>query len=341
MLRRMMVLALLALAIRPAHAETVAEIYKRVAPSVVVIRTVERAAPDRPGTLPIAETGLGSGVLIDKDRVLTAAHVVQVAESVFVEVSSEETLAARVLASDPAADLALLQLERAPSKATPAPLGDSDAVGIGDQIIVVGAPLGMSRTLSVGYISGRRHANNSYGGFAEADLLQTDASINPGNSGGPMFDMSGKVIGIVSHIIFGQAGAGGLGFVATSNMAKDLVLNGRGAWSGMEGYVLEGEMARIFQLPQPRGILVQRIAKGSLAAKVGLMPGNRKATIGNEELMVGGDVILEVQGINFADADARARIRTAMSSITPGKPISVIVLRGGRKLELEWTPPVR
>jgi S1-C subfamily serine protease len=109
----------------------------------------------------------------------------------------------------------------------------------------------------------------------------------------------------------------------------------------MEGYVLEGDMARIFQLPQPRGVLVQRIAQGSVAAKIGLVPGNRRAQIGAEELLVGGDVILEVQGISFADADARARIRTAMSSITPGRPLSVIVLRGGRKIELEWTPPGR
>jgi S1-C subfamily serine protease len=169
-------------------------------------------------------------------------------------------------------------------------------------------------------------------------MLQTDASINPGNSGGPMFDMNGHVIGIVSHIIFGEAGAGGLGFVATSNMAKELLLSGRNAWTGMEGHVLEGEMARIFQLPQTRGILVQRIAQGSLAAKIGLMPGNRKARIGSEEFLVGGDVILEVQGINLADADSRARIRAALSSQTSGKPISVIVMRGGRRLELEWTP---
>lgn len=156
-----------------------------------------------------------------------------------------------------------------------------------------------------------------------------------------MFDMTGRVVGIVSHIIFGEAGAGGLGFVATSNMAKDLLLSGKRTWSGMDGYVLEGEMARVFQLPQARGVLVQRIAQGSPAAKIGLQPGNRKATIGTDEFLVGGDVILEVQGISFADADAQARIRDALSSQTPGKPVSVIVLRGGRRLELEWTPPAR
>jgi S1-C subfamily serine protease len=109
----------------------------------------------------------------------------------------------------------------------------------------------------------------------------------------------------------------------------------------MEGYVLEGELAKVFQLPQARGVLVQRIAQGSPAAKLGLMPGNRHATIGSEEFLVGGDVILSVQGISFADADALTRIRAAMSSQAPGKPLSVIVLRGGRTLELEWTPPSR
>jgi len=341
MLRRWCVLVAVAGGLAPVHAESVAEVYKRVADSVVVIRTEERAAPERPGVVATAEAGQGSGVRIDKDRVLTAAHVVQVAEKIFVQMSTEETLSAKVLASDPSADLALLQLERAPMSGPIAALGDSDSVAIGDEIFVVGAPLGMSRTLSVGHVSGRRAAKNFYGGFSQAELLQTDASINPGNSGGPMFDMAGRVIGIVSHIIFGEAGAGGLGFVATSNMARDLLLSGKGTWTGMEGYVLEGELARVFQLPQARGVLVQRIAQGSPAAKIGLQPGNRHAEIGGEEFLVGGDVILAVQGISFADADAVSRIRAAMSSQAPGKPLSLIVLRGGRKLELEWTPPSR
>jgi len=199
----------------------------------------------------------------------------------------------------------------------------------------------MSHTLSVGHISGRRVEHKLHGGFAGFELLQTDASINPGNSGGPMFDMRGNIVGIVSHIIFGEAGAGGLGFVATSNMAKSLLLSGKAVWSGMEGYMLEGDLARIFQLPQPRAVLVQRIAKGSPAAKIGLQPGYLKARIGSDEFLVGGDVILEVQGISFADADTRARLGDLLESLPPGTPISVIVLRGGRKIELEWTPAKR
>lgn len=339
-IKRLLILSILGV-VAPARAESVAEIFKRIADSVVVIRTSEHDAPERPGAQGATEAGLGSGVLIDGNRVLTASHVVQVADSISVQLAGGETLSAKVIGSEPSADLALLQLERAPMKATAAKLGDSDLVQVGDQILVVGAPLGMSATLSVGHISGRRVPHKSYGGLSTSELLQTDASINPGNSGGPMFDMDGNVVGIVSHIIFGEAGAGGLGFVATSNMAKALLLSGKTRWSGMEGYMLEGDLARIFQLPQARGLLVQRIAQGSPAAKIGLQAGNRKALVDGEEFLVGGDVILEVSGVSIADPDAHARIGDILATLAPGKPLSVIVLRGGRRIELEWTPAPR
>jgi serine protease Do len=338
---RWLIVAAVAATWGPAHAESLAEVFKRVADSVVVIRTSEHETSDREGEADQSEAGLGSGVLIDKDRVLTAAHVVQVAETISVQLASGETLGANVIASVPSADLALIQLERAPMKSVIATMGDSDKVQVGDEVLIVGAPLGMSRTLSVGHISGRRLEHKLHGGFSGFELLQTDASINPGNSGGPMFDMDGNVVGIVSHTIFREAGAGGLGFVATSNMAKTLLLSGKAMWSGMEGYLLEGDLARIFQLPQSRGVLVQRIAKGSPAEKIGLKPGDRKAVIGDEEFLVGGDVILEVQGVSFDDPNVQKNVGMILQSRPPGAPMSVVVLRGGRKLQLEWTPPER
>jgi len=334
---RMLSIPILALAVTTSHAQSLSEVFKRVGDSVVMIHATERAAPDRPGMIGSDETEIGSGVLIDTDKVLTAAHVVQVAERIVVDVAGE-SLGARVVASEASADVALLQLERPPMKPSVAKLGDSSAVEIGDQIFIVGAPLGMSHTLSVGHISARRAAKGLFGSALGAEVLQTDASINPGNSGGPMFDMNGKVIGVVSHIIFQEAGAGGLGFVVTSNLAKELVLSGQTFWSGMEGYTLEGEMAKIFQLPQDRGILVQRIAEGSPAARIGLIPGHRKATIGDVSLLVGGDVILSVMGIDVADADAGPRIREALTKRDPHAALSAIVLRGGRRVELELRP---
>jgi S1-C subfamily serine protease len=322
------------LAAGSARGQSVSDVFKKVVDSVVVIHATERGTPDRPGTIGIDESDVGSGVLIDADRVLTAAHVVQVAERIVVDVGGE-SLGATVIASEPSADVAVLRLERPPMKPTIAKLGDSSSVQVGDPILIVGAPLGMSRTLSVGHISGRRPAKGLMGGSPGAEMLQTDASINPGNSGGPMFDMGGNVIGVVSPIIFGEAGAGGLGFVVSSNLAKELVLSGQTFWSGMEGYPLEGDLAKIFQLPQSRGILVQRVAEGSPAARIGLIPGSRKATIGGQTFLVGGDVILAVQGIDVSQDDAPARVREAMIRRDPKAAITVAVLRGGRRVELE------
>lgn len=317
-----------ALAVTCARADSIADVYKRVAGTVVVVRTTE-----------VGSSGLGSGVLVSADgQVLTAAHVVQVAETVMVELPGGEMLAATVVASEPSADLAMLKLERPPSKPVVAVLGDSDAVEVGDEVFVVGAPLGMSHSLTVGHISGRRVVNDLFGGFEPAELFQTDAAINSGNSGGPMFDHEGHVIGIVSHLLSTSEGSGGLGFVATSAMAKKLLLDRPGRWSGMEGYMLSGELARIFQLPQSRGILVQRVASRSPAAKLGIVPGTEKATVGEESFLVGGDVILSVAGISIADADGGPRIREALAARKPGQPLSVIVLRGGRRLELQGVP---
>ena len=309
------------------QANSLAEVFNKVKGSVVVIRTTERDS-----------SGLGSGVLVSPEgRVLTAAHVVQVAETIFVEIPGGETLGAKVVASEPSADLAMLQLERPPDRPTVAVLGDSDAVQVGDEVFVVGAPLGMTHSLTFGHISGRRVVNDLFGGFEPAELFQTDAAINVGNSGGPMFDNEGHVIGIVSHLLSGS-GSGGLGFVATSAMAKKLLIERRGTWSGLEGYMLSGTMARVFQLPQARGILVQRVASQSPAAKLGIVAGTEKATIGEESFLVGGDVILTVMGISIADADGAPRIRDALAARKPGEPVSVIVLRGGKRLELQGVP---
>jgi serine protease Do len=326
MKRALASLLLLSLA-TAARADSLAEVFNKVKGSVVVIRTAQQGS-----------SGLGSGVLISPEgRVLTAAHVVQVAESIFVEMPGGETLGAKVVASEPSADLAMLQLERPPTGAAVAVLGDSDAVQVGDEVFVVGAPLGMTHSLTFGHISGRRVVNDLFGGFEPAELFQTDAAINSGNSGGPMFDHEGHVIGIVSHLL-SSAGSGGLGFVATSAMAKKLLIDRRGSWSGLEGHMLSGDLAKIFQLPQSRGILVQRIASRSPAAKLGILGGTEKATIGEESFLVGGDVILSVMGISIADADGATRIRDALAARKTGEPVSVIVLRGGKRLELQGVP---
>ena len=202
---------------------SLSQTFKRVGGAVVVVRTTERVAAVRRGghAQEIIAPGLGSGVLISTDgKVVTAAHVVQTADAVAVEFSSGALIKASILTSDPAADVALLQLERVPADVQPAILGDSDKAEVGDEIFVVGAPFGIGHTLTVGHISARRRPNTTFGSMEAAELFQTDAAINQGNSGGPMFNFAGEVIGVVSRIVSRSGGSEGLGFVVTSNMAK-------------------------------------------------------------------------------------------------------------------------
>jgi S1-C subfamily serine protease len=276
-------------------------------------------------------------VLISADgEIMTAAHVVQTADTVLVEFSSGEIIAAKVVASEPAGDVALLKLDRPPpSGAMAAKLGDSDKVEVGDQIFVVGAPHAISYTLTVGYISARRRPKTIYSGLPLIEFFQTDAAINQGNSGGPMFNMAGEIVGIVSHIISKSGGSEGLGFVVSSNIARQLLLERRSFWSGVSGYFITRESAKVFNVPPPGvGMLVQHVAKNSSAALIGLQGGTTRATVEGESLVLGGDIILAVQGIPFSLKNYE-KIREILSRLNPGDLISVKILRGGEQLELK------
>jgi len=150
------------------EATSLPQVYKRVGNAVLVIRTSGRTIARESAGKFVTVAGVGSGVLVSGDgKVVTAAHVVHAADAVGVEFPSKVLVRARVIASDPAADVALLQLESVPSGATTAKLGDSDKAEVGDQVFVVGAPLGMAHTLTVGHLSARREVNATYGGMAK------------------------------------------------------------------------------------------------------------------------------------------------------------------------------
>lgn len=317
---------------RVADAQPVTQIFKRVNGSVVVVRTTEQEMNSR--GLEIVP-GVGSGVLISADgKVLTAAHVVHTVDEIRVEFLNGDVVGARVVASEPEADVALLQLDRVPDGASVAPLGDSDRVEVGDQVFVVGAPYGIGHTLTVGHISARHKPNTIYSGMSLAEFLQTDAAINQGNSGGPMFSTTGDVIGIVSHNISKSGGFEGLGFVVSSNMARRLLLERKSFWSGLDGYVLSGDLARIFNLPQPVGLLIQRVARQSPSAQMGLRGGTTRATIDGQSLTVGGDIILQVQGIPITGRSSYEHIQERLGRMHPGVEVTITVLRDGRPIEL-------
>jgi S1-C subfamily serine protease len=265
--------AVLQVVVPLAHAQNLNELFSRVNPSVVVIRAKGRDVSNV-GVTRFSETG--SGVLVTTDgKVMTAAHVVNAMDEITVEAVGGVQVIARVIASEAGADLSLLQLERVPADMKPSPMADSRTVRVGDQVMIIGAPYGLSHSMSVGWISARWPPNTVYKSMPLAEFFQTTATINTGNSGGPMFNMAGEVIGIVSHNISKSGGSEGLGFVVTINTAKKLLLERKSFWSGIDGTMLTGDLAAIFNLPEPAGFLVKTVAQGSVGWDMGLWVGTR------------------------------------------------------------------
>lgn len=220
-----------------AQAQQLRETYRRVKPSVVVVHVTTADTPDSGREVESSEEDLGSGVLVSTDgKVITAAHVVEGAERITVETADEQKVGAHVLATSLADDLALLQLDEVPRGAVAASLGDSDRVEVGDEIFIVGAPYGLSYTLTAGRISAHRREKTTAGILSPSEFLQTDAAINSGNSGGPVFNMAGEVVGIVSSSITTSGGSEGVGFAAPSNAVRLLLLGRESFWSDVQGF---------------------------------------------------------------------------------------------------------
>ena len=331
-------LGLVLLGIVPsALAQEVGELFARINPSVVVIRAKGRDVTAR-GVGQFTETG--SGVLMSADgHVMTAAHVVHSMDEITVEFLGGDRVSAHVIASEPAADLSLLQLARVPAGAKVAPLGDSDKVRVGDQVAVVGAPYGLSYSLSVGWISAKWPPNTVYKSLPLAEFFQTNATINTGNSGGPMFNMAGEVVGIVSHIISKSGGNEGLGFVVTMKTARQILIEKKYVWGGLEGTLLTGELAEIFNIPGGAGYLVKTVAKDSPAWHAGVLGGDRMATVNGQELVVRGDIIIDMDGIKIDSIDDLPRVREKMGTMKSGTPIKITVLRAGKVIELTGKIP--
>jgi serine protease Do len=317
-----------------AQAPLVGDVFKKVIPSVAVIRARASDVSTRTGSVSRVKDA-GSGVLISADgKVMTAAHVVQAMEEITVEFLGSAPVSGRVIASEPAADVSIIQLERVPPGARVASVADSSKVAIGDRVIVVGAPYGLSYSLSAGLISARYAPNTVYQAFPLAEFFQTDAAINTGNSGGPMFNMAGQVIGVVSHLISKSGGSEGLGFVVTINSARENLLQRRAFWSGLEVYPVTGPLADVLNLPpKAEGLMVKSVAKGSRAEEAGLRAGAMPATIDGREMVLGGDIILEVGPIVASGPDAYLKIRSYVNSLSPTTSFKIKLLRAGEVLE--------
>ena len=305
--------------------------FAQVNPTVVEIRTLSSpSSATNNGTTPTGEIGLGSGVLIAEDQVLTASHVVEVADRIHVRLLDGTTRRARVTSSERFADVSLLTLDTAVSGIEPAKLGDSDQARVGDRVFVIGAPYGISHTLTVGYVSAL-HLDDASGGFGYVNLIQTDAAINAGNSGGPMFNEDGELIGIVSHIRSRSGGSEGLGFAVAINSARELVIDQRSFWSGFLGVLLPPKLARALNVPQTSGMLIQQIAEDSPAKVMGLRESDIFIEVDGRPLMVGGDIILAANGIRLDSPDAVLKVRDAIRAMPSGERLTIEILRQGQR----------
>ena len=325
-------LALLFAAPSPGEGEPLHDTYRRVSTSVAVIRARGQEVTAE-GTVRFKE--IGSGVLISADgRVATAAHVVQTMENITVEFLGEEPVAARVISSEQWADISIIQVSVVPRDATVTKLADSDPVRVGDPVFIVGAPYGLSYSLSEGIISARWAANTVTKDFPLAEFFQTDAVINTGNSGGPMFTRAGELIGIVSHNITKSGGSEGLGFVVTSNTVKSLLVERKRGWFGVDLMLVSGAMAQALNLPQSGGFLVKQVVKDSVGGRLGVRGGDRIGIVEGQQIVLGGDILLSVQGITAASGADRAKVLKALETLQVGQDLRVTVFRGDKIVEL-------
>jgi serine protease Do len=262
--------------------------------------------------------GVGSGVIIDPSGVaLTNAHVVEGGGRIEVTMLDGTHYSAKLVGADRKTDLAVLRLQ-ANGKTFPyLPLGDSDAVKVGDWVVAVGSPFGLNATVTSGIVSAKAR---QIGAGPYDDFLQTDAAINPGNSGGPLVNMRGEVIGINTAIV---RGGSGIGFAIPANMARrissEIVASGtvsRG-WLGVTLQPLTRELAASFGVKDEKGVLVSEVTPDSPAARGGLEP---------------GDVVLEMNGSRVENPGDLAR---AVGLARPGARATLQVWRKGAKRTLD------
>ncbi len=285
----------------------------------------------------IPQQGTGSGFLVDDSgRILTNNHVISGARELEVTLADQSKYRATVLTRDVANDIALIKIS--PRKKAPfLRLGDSDPLMVGQKVLAIGNPFGLEGTLTTGIISSMGRSLRDESGRTLENMIQTDAAINPGNSGGPLLDSHGNVIGI-NTAIYGPGSNIGIGFALPINRAK-IMLNeysekGRFAPPrlGISVLYVSGDLAEALRLPAEGGLLVIEVERGTAAEAAGLRGATRAAVIGNYEIPVGGDLIMNIDGRAVESRNALSR---AMNRKRPGEIMELTVFRGGRTMKIK------
>ena len=321
------------------YSQDISELFQKLDSSVVIINVIESKTSGIGNQKEKVTFGaLGSGVLFgDNGEILTAAHVVNDADEIEVILIDGQRFKAKVTGLSKMADVAIIKVQGHIKNPKPAKLGDSDKTRIGDKVMVIGSPMGLYHSLSVGYISRKEYKKSHSSNFSKMEFFQTDAAINTGNSGGPMFNMKGEVIGIVSSILSRSGGFEGIGFAATINIIKNLLIEHNNAWLGIDAFYLQGPLADAFNVKQESGILVQNVTKNSPAYFMGIKGGYIAAKIGNTEVNIGGDIILEINGQKLDTHENIGKAVDYFNALKPGDKYTIKVLRKGEVKELNWS----
>jgi len=268
----------------------------------------------------------GSGFIISKEGyILTNNHLVGQADEVSVELANGRTVKAKIVGTDPESDVAVIRVEA--DDLTPVPLGDSDKLQVGEWVLAIGNPMGLSHTVTAGIVSATGRSGLNIATYE--NFIQTDAAINMGNSGGPLINLNAQAVGINTAILGPGGGNIGIGFAIPINMAKqvaDQLIKTGTVERGYLGVVpqdLTEDLAAAFNIEEGKGVVLSQVTEDSAAAKAGL-----KA----------GDIVLEFRGTPIESA---AQFRNLVASGRPGDTVELVVLRNGERMTISATLDTR
>ena len=311
-------------------------IYKAASPAVANILT--KATEYDFFMDPVPVEGAGSGFIIDpRGYILTNYHVVAGAQTMEVILGDQSRYPAKFIGADQRNDVALVKIDPKGKQLASLTLGDSSTLQVGQKVLAIGDPFGFQSTLTTGVVSALgRTVQTSQNTFID-EAIQTDASINRGNSGGPLINTHGEVIGINSAIYTPTGTTAGIGFAIPINSAKlianDLMSGGkvRRAYLGVQTITVAGWLAEALDLPTQEGLLVEQATKGGPAAAAGVHGGDRVAQAGMRKIMIGGDVIVALDGQKVA---SQFDMNVLLNRKRPGDTVTITVFRGAKKVDI-------
>jgi S1-C subfamily serine protease len=281
----------------------------------------------------------GSGVIIEPSGlILTNSHVVFGRQVITVTLDDGTSLPAKLIGADPIFDVALIKIPPPTKGSLPvATLGDSSRLAVGVEVYAIGNPLGLDQTLTRGIVSAVNRMMPGAAWSLAEPMIQTDASINAGNSGGPLLDPCGQVIGITTAIL---PGAQNIGFAVPVDLIKDVIprLLSKGRvvrpWLGVQGQFVVPGLKQLLKVPLVDGFLIEAVEPGSPAEQAGLQGGLFELTIEGQPILLGGDIITQVNGTVLSDPRALA---TLLSGLEVGSRLTMTLVRDGKPSAMQLT----